>query len=230
VPSLADEEFGAAVVRRRDGAPAQVETVLLGVRVYDFAFGDDGRVYAASDDGLYLSDTDGATWRVLRTFRDAAGRPLPLNDESGVFAVAVVGATLWVGTGDGLLRSTDGAQSWTLFRASVPTEPGTLPVTLDPDTVPEVEVYAYPNPFTPRTDGRLRFRLDLDAPADVTVRVFDVSMRLVRTLDAPGRPAGPNEVLWDGLSDDGLRVANGPYVYVVTAGDRQLSGRVLVFE
>ena len=54
-------------------------------------------------------------------------------------------------------------------------------------------------------------------------------MTLVRTVEAPSRPAGANEVSWDGLSDGGLRVANGPYVYVVDAGGRQLSGRVLVF-
>jgi hypothetical protein len=53
-------------------------------------------------------------------------------------------------------------------------------------------------------------------------------MNPIRTLDAPGRSAGANEVSWDGLSDDGLRVANGPYVYVVQAGGRQLSGRILV--
>jgi hypothetical protein len=231
ITGIADDEEYGVIVHRGDDAQgvAQFETVLLGVRVYDFAF-DAERAYAASDDGLYISDTDGATWRVLRTFRDASGRPLPLNDETGVFSVETVGSTVWVGTGDGLLRSTDGAQSWTLFRASVPTSPGDLPLTLDPDAVPEVEVYAYPNPFTPRTDGSLRFRLDLDSPGDVTVRVFDFGMRLVRQLAAPGRPAGANEVLWDGLSDDGLRLANGPYIYVVSAGGRQVSGRVLVFE
>lgn len=230
-PGIAeDEEFGVSVFRGDDAdGRAQFETVLLGVRVYDFAF-DAQNAFAASDDGLYISADDGATWRVVRTFRDGSGRPLPLNDEAGVFSVEVVGSTIWAGTSDGLLRSTDGARTWTLFRASVPTSPGPLPSTLDADAVPEVEVYAYPNPYTPRTDGSLRVRFDLDAPADVRVRVFDFGMRLVRELSAPGRPTGANEVLWDGLGDDGLRVSNGPYVYVVTAGDRTMSGRVLVFQ
>ena len=76
----------------------------------------------------------------------------------------------------------------------------------------------------------MRVRLDLEAPADVTVRIFDVGMNLVRTLEAPGRPAGANEVAWDGQSDGGLRVANGAYIYTVDAGGQTLSGRILVIQ
>ena len=36
--------------------------------------------------------------------------------------------------------------------------------------------------------------LDLAAASDVTVRLFDVGMNLVRTIEAPGRPAGPTEI------------------------------------
>ena len=55
-------------------------------------------------------------------------------------------------------------------------------------------------------------------------------MNLVRTLEAPGRPAGPNEVAWDGQSDDGLRLANGAYIYTVDAGGLRFSGRILVIQ
>ncbi len=214
-----EQEFGVAVWRGddADGAPV-FETVLLGVRVYDLAF-DGLRAYAASDDGLYVSDDDGASWRVVRTFRAADGRPLPL-DGPVTRAVATTPGTVWVGTPDGLLRSTDGALTWELFRADVaPTAEARA-----------VEVYAYPNPYNPRSDGRLRVRLDLDAPSDITVRIFDVGMNRVRTLEAPGRPAGPNEVAWDGQSDGGLRVANGAYIYTVDAGGQTLSGRILVIQ
>lgn len=216
-----DEESGVVVWRGDDAdGRARFETVLLGVRVYDFAF-DDVRAYAASDDGLHISDDDGATWRVVRTFRAADGRPLPLGPRVGVRAVATTPGAVWVGTTDGLLKSTDGARTWKLFRAAVPlagVEDGR-----------DVEVYAYPNPFAPSA-GPVRIRLDLPAPADVTVRIFDFAMNLVRTLDAPGRPAGPNEVFWDGQTDGGLRAANGAYIYVVQAGGRELSGRVLVID
>ena len=219
--AASEEEFGVVVWRGDDAEGAAVfETVLLGVRVYDLAF-DATRAYAASDDGLYVSDDDGATWRVERTFQAPDGRPLPVEGVR-VNAVATTPGVVWVGVDDGLLRSTDGAQTWTLFRADVAPE-------ADGEEARRVEVYAYPNPFAPAR-GDVRIRLDLDAPSDITVRVFDYGMNLVRTLEAPGRPAGPNEVAWDGLTDGGLRVANGAYVYVVEAEGRQRSGRILVLQ
>ena len=217
-----EQEFGVSVWRGDDADGAAIfETVLLGVRVFDLAF-DDARAYAASDDGLYVSDDDGGSWRIVRTFRAADGRPLPLDGPT-TRAVATTPDAVWVGTPGGLLRSTDGARTWELFRSNV------APEAADDDDR-TVEVYAYPNPYNPRRDGRLRVRLDLAAPADLTVRIFDVGMNLVRTLEAPGRPAGANEVAWDGQSDGGLRVANGAYIYTVDAGGQTLSGRILVIQ
>lgn len=214
-----EEEFGVVVWRGDDAEGAALfETVLLGVRVYDLAF-DDAHAYAASADGLYISGDDGATWRVVRTFRAPDGRPLALDPSPATFAVATTPGTLWLGRDDGLLKSTDAGQTWTLFRASV----------APADTARAVEVYAYPNPFDPR-GGDVRIRLDLGSPSDVTVRVFDYGMNLVRTIEAPARPAGPTEVAWDGLSEGGLRVANGAYVYVVEAEGQQRSGRILVIQ
>lgn len=147
-----------------------------------------------------------------------------------MFSVAVTDdGTLWAGTGDGLLASTDGGTSWTLYRASVPTSPDSVPDGLE-DEVPEVDVYAYPNPFSPRSDRLTRIRFDAEAGGAVRVRIFDFGMRLVAELDEGDRGSGPNEVLWTGLADDGTRVANGPYIYVVDAGGRQLSGKILVLD
>ncbi len=219
--TTAEEENGVAVWRGDDeeGRPL-FETVLLGVRIYDLAF-DEGHAYAASDQGLYVSEDDGGSWRVLRTFVGPDGRPLLAGPITR--AVATTPGTVWVGTPGGLLRSTDGLQTWELFRANVrPDASG--------DDARAVEVYAYPNPFNPGADGRQRIRLDLGGPADITVRIFDVGMNLVRTLEAPGRPSGPNEVIWDGQDDRGLRVANGAYIYTVEAEGRRLSGRILVVQ
>ena len=216
-----DEERGVVVWRGDDADGfARFEAVLVGVAVTDLAF-DSQQAYAASTDGLYISADDGASWRVVTQFPAADGRPLPVRVGTPVRSVAVAATGLYAGTDDGLLRSTDGGRTWELFRVSA--EPGAGG---DPTTA---EVYAYPNPYTPRTDGALRVRFTLATPGDATLRVFDTAMNAVRTVEAAGRPAGANEVSWDGLSDDGLRVANGAYVYVVRAGGRQLSGRVLVF-
>ena len=240
-----EEESGVSVWRGDDADGFAVfETVLLGVVATDFAFDAERAYVAVPAEGLYVSDDDGGTWRVVRVFRDAAGRRLPLTPGDGVRAVATTPGAVWVGLGrvddrsssgrdrssGGLLRSTDGAQTWTLFRANV--VPGTDGdgEAVEPGSARDVDVYAYPNPFAPRADGAVRIRLDLDAPGDLTVRVFDFAMNLVRTLDAPGRPAGPNEVRWDGRTDGGLRAANGAYVYVVEGAGAERSGRILVIE
>ena len=233
-----EEESGISVWRGDDADGFAVfETVLLGVVATDLAFDADRAYAAVPAEGLYVSDDDGGTWRVVRVFRDAAGRRLPLSPGDGVRAVATTPGAVWVGLGrlddrssGGLLKSTDGAQTWTLFRANV--APGTDGDggAVEPGSARDVDVYAYPNPFAPRTDSAVRIRLDLDAPGDLTVRVFDFAMNLVRTLDAPGRPAGPNEVRWDGRTDGGLRVANGAYIYVVEGAGAARSGRILVIE
>ena len=226
-PEAADERFGVTIWRGDDeasGAPL-FETVLLGERIYGLAF-DGARAYAAGQNGLFISQDAGRAWRVVRVFRDASGRVLPLRPGTSVFAVSVTDdGTLWAGTGDGLLTSTDGGDSWTLFRANVPTDPAT-----PSDETPEVEAYAYPNPFSPRSDRLCRIRFDLDDASGVRVRIFDFGMRLVADLDAGSRPAGANEVVWTGTADDGTRIANGAYIYVVDAGDTQVSGKILILD
>jgi hypothetical protein len=71
-----------------------------------------------------------------------------------------------------------------------------------------------PNPFNPSTNIRYR----LGAPGQVTLRVYDIRGRLVRTLVDDARDAGPHSVLWDGRDDGGTRVASGLYFYRLDAG------------
>lgn len=221
------EEYGVTVWTGDDpdGTP-RFSTLLRGTIAYAFAF-DGARVYVAAQDGLYASPDGGRTWDVTRVFRGEDGRPLPIRAGAAVFSVAVTGPpsarVLWAGSAEGLLRSADGGQTWRVARADVPTRPATP--TAD---APAVDVYAYPNPFSPGGGALARIRFDLAAPADVRVRVFDFGMNLVRTLEGGARPSGANEVLWDGTTDAGTRVANGTYVYLVEAGGRQLSGRLIV--
>jgi flagellar hook capping protein FlgD len=72
-----------------------------------------------------------------------------------------------------------------------------------------------PNPFNVGTT--IPFTLTTDA--NVTVRVYDVTGRLVRTL-AEYAPfsVGDNSVVWDGLANNGRKTGSGVYLVRVVAG------------
>ncbi len=211
----------------RDGGET-FQQVLTGETVIDFAFSDDGIVYAAGREaGLFISDDAGASWRTVVDFGITG---VPGGDRLDVTAVATVARpdapdVLWVGTSGGLYKSTDEGQSWQVFRALVPTHPEEP--TFD---APDVETFAYPNPFSPAADRVVGIRYDLDQAASVEIRIFDFAMTPVRNLLNEERSAGPLDVLWDGTDDNGLRVANGVYFFAVREGSRTAWGKILVIE
>lgn len=72
-----------------------------------------------------------------------------------------------------------------------------------------------PNPFNPVTT------IGYDVPAggaDVTIAVYDVSGRRVRTLVSQRREAGRYTARWNGEDDRGARAASGVYFYRMNAG------------
>lgn len=82
----------------------------------------------------------------------------------------------------------------------------------------------YPNPFSPST--ALEFRLPEEGVT--TLRVFDVSGRVVRTLVDGRLPGGQHKVAWDGRDDRGNRVASGSYLAVLGASGVSESRRIVL--
>jgi FlgD Ig-like domain len=78
---------------------------------------------------------------------------------------------------------------------------------------------SYPNPFNPLT--KITFRMERDA--QVSLRVYDVQGRLIRTLVDDFLAAGPRVVEWDGADDRGLPVASGTYYLRLQGGGTYLS-------
>jgi hypothetical protein len=89
---------------------------------------------------------------------------------------------------------------------------------------------AVPNPFNPTT----RIAFDLARDGHVSLRIYDVSGRRVRTLiDAPltrGRYVGANAVVWDGTDEAGNRVSSGVYFYRLVTSDLDTSRRMVLLK
>jgi M6 family metalloprotease-like protein len=73
---------------------------------------------------------------------------------------------------------------------------------------------AYPNPFNPLTT----IRYELASRTHVSLRVYDVSGAVVRTLVNGDKPAGSYSLTWDGRDDHGSSVSSGVYFYRIAAG------------
>jgi len=65
-----------------------------------------------------------------------------------------------------------------------------------------------PNPFNPST----RLRYVLSSRMHVTLRVYDMAGRRVRTLVEAIQPSGSYFTEWDGSNDGGRRVSAGVYL------------------
>ena len=87
----------------------------------------------------------------------------------------------------------------------------------------------YPNPFNPETWIPYR----LSDPAEVTVSIYSVDGRLVRTLELGQMPAGvysdkERAAYWDGRNAAGEPVASGVYFYTLSAGDFKATRKMVI--
>ena len=83
---------------------------------------------------------------------------------------------------------------------------------------------SFPNPLRAATS----IPYELAAPGRVTLRVYDVSGRLIANLIDREAPAGRGLAAWDGRDAAGRRVASGAYYLALDAGGRTARGRVVV--
>ncbi len=98
---------------------------------------------------------------------------------------------------------------------------------------PEVEkipsVFAlktYPNPFNPET----QLVLSLPQRTRVSVKIFDLRGRLVRTLFSGDLEAGTVVLKWQGRDDQGRRISSGVYYALVQAGEKSLTNRLVLIK
>jgi len=77
----------------------------------------------------------------------------------------------------------------------------------------------FPNPFNPSTNIRFDIPATSLGAQVVSLRIYDISGREIRTLINETVEAGQHQVEWDGLSNDGSEVAGGIYFYRLVSGD-----------
>ncbi len=83
---------------------------------------------------------------------------------------------------------------------------------------------ASPNPFVDATV----FHLSLPQPAPVDVAVFDVTGRLVATIQSGELAAGEHALAWDGRNRHGVPAASGVYICHARVGEWQQTRKVVL--
>ena len=73
-----------------------------------------------------------------------------------------------------------------------------------------------PNPFNPATT--ISYSIPEGVAGQVSLKVFDMRGRLVRTLVDEVKEAGNYTIFWDGAAENGNKVASGVYFYRMISG------------
>lgn len=87
-----------------------------------------------------------------------------------------------------------------------------------------------PNPANPSAKFLYAIPKSAGAGADVSLRIFDVTGRTVRTLVKGYQAAGPHTAIWDGKDDNGRGVASGNYYARIQAGSQQANATVTILK
>lgn len=213
------EQFGIACTA--DGGKT-FDRYLVGERINDIGF-NNGIIYAAGDNGLFMSDDNGTTWSQVSQIQSANTF---IKSSAQYFALATTTDRLWVGTSDGLASTPDNGQTWEITRVNFPLD-GSNRYQQD---APSVDAYAYPNPFSPRRHQLVRIKYKVQEAGKVKIRLFDFGMNLIRQLDEGNFSTGTYEAVWDGMDSNGNQVANGPVFYQVDTPGNTIRGKILVVD
>ena len=91
----------------------------------------------------------------------------------------------------------------------------------------ELQIKMEPNPFSPDGDGfedEVRFEYVIPSKSELTLKIYDVKGRLVKTL-MDQEPEASGKIVWDGKSNKNRTVRAGIYVVFLEA---KVEGRRLV--
>ena len=223
------DEFWA-VSHSKDGGE-NWEVTLPSEHAHNFGFkylGDtDFHVMVPTDRGIFRSSNNGGTWVQPTAIKDSySNTPIATNIfyASASNKLNATDYNIWIGSNNGLARLTETTGFWE----------GDWKVYVASSELKSDETYAFPNPFSPAQElVKIKYKLNRDA--DVTIRIMNFSMELVKVLiqNAP-RPFRDSDMieLWDGKDELGKIVTNGVYFYRIDSDaiSEPLFGKIMVLK
>ncbi|MTI88013.1 MAG: hypothetical protein FH748_08600 [Balneolaceae bacterium] len=212
---------GFGVVSTNDGGQS-FEHHLIGERINDIDFKGD-YIFAAGDNGLFISPDRGKSW--IKQSRIKSPNTF-IRSSARHFSLAVTTNKVWVGTSDGIASTSDLGNSWDIIRTNFPLSGGNA---YDQEA-PDVESYAYPNPFSPSTHEVVRLKFEVPKSGNVKIGIYDFGMNLVREIENNSFSPGTYEAVWDGYDSKGSKVNNAPYIYIIEVPGKQINGKILVVD
>ena len=99
---------------------------------------------------------------------------------------------------------------------------------IDDKLIPEVFALHqnYPNPFNPTT----QIRYDLPEDAMVSITIYDIMGRSIRSLVNSKQTAGYRSIQWNATNDYGKPVSAGVYLYRLQAGNKILTRKMILMK
>jgi len=85
-------------------------------------------------------------------------------------------------------------------------------------------LHNFPNPFSQHST----IKYTLLEGAVVRLQIYNVSGQLVRTMVNEKQSAGPQELIWYGVSETGIGLPNGTYIYTIEANHSLVSGKMVL--
>jgi hypothetical protein len=88
----------------------------------------------------------------------------------------------------------------------------------------------YPNPFNPSTTIAFDVPDAVESRQSVSLTVYDIRGRFVRTLIDSDLEPGSHKIHWNGQNDRGESVASGIYLYTLKAGEERFTRKMTVLK
>ena len=194
----------------------------------------------ATNTGLIVSYDLGENWKTLH-IRESNN--LFWEEDSAVSSVLIAGDTLWVTSSDGVARTTDWGESWEIFKGvtrvkALDTGNQNIGISSEYDYLEgNLKTYAFPNPFSPKRQhkdySRTRIQYAIENDAQVTVKIYNFSGRLIRELIQKEHRSGGRDYqeIWDGRDSSNSIVPNGVYFYIIqTNNGDSARGKIMVLD